>query len=72
MHRKNGIPEFIIFDQLKRFCSRVLVKNNKIKKDKDFEFVTMYKWVFCIKSGKIPNLHQLDNTTNGLKSKYLF
>ena len=43
-----------------------------MKKDKYFEFVTMYKWCFFVKSGKIPNLHQLDNTTMAYKCKYLF
>jgi hypothetical protein len=49
-----------------------LVKNNKIKKDKYFVFVTMHKWSFIVKLGKIPNLHQIDNITNPDKSKYLF
>ena len=50
----------------------MLVKTYKIQKGKDFEFVTIYKWDFLVKYGKIPNLHLLDNITNPDKCKHLF
>ena len=72
MTRIIHVEEPGIFNRTNAESDGLLVKTNKIKKGKDFEFVTIYKWVFQVKYGKNPNLHHLDNITKPDKCKDLF